>query len=178
VILLEVDLAGDDGIKFARRTLSGHPQLRIIAVTASQDDNRAVEAVRAGILGWVPKDEPVDVLLAVVRGALAGETWLPPRLLTHVLTELVSGQQQASAPDPALATLTRREHEILDCLRQGMKTDDIAQRLCLSMHTLRTHIRNILAKLDVHSILAAVALARQADTYPGASPGDRQQPSG
>jgi DNA-binding NarL/FixJ family response regulator len=178
VILLEVDLAGEDGIKFARRTLSGHPQLRIIAVTASQDGNRAVEAVRAGILGWVPKDEPVDVLLTVVQGALAGETWLPPRLLTHVLTELIAGQQDATAPDRALATLTRREHEILDCLMQGMKTDDVAQRLSLSIHTLRTHIRNILAKLDVHSILAAVALARQAEAYSGAPPGGGQRPSG
>jgi DNA-binding NarL/FixJ family response regulator len=170
LILLEVDLAGDDAVRFARRTLSGHPHLRILAVTASQDESRAVEAVRAGISGWVPKDEPVDVLLAVIRGALRGETSIPPRLLTHVLAELVSAQQDTTGLDHVLATLTRREHEILDCLMRGMKTDDIAKLLCLSVHTLRTHIRNILGKLNVHSILAAVALARQAETYPDSSP--------
>jgi DNA-binding NarL/FixJ family response regulator len=178
LILLEVDLAGDDAIRFARRTLSGHPHLRILAVTASQDESRAVEAVRAGISGWVAKDEPVDVLLAVVRGALRGEASIPPRLLTHVLAELVSAQQDTTGLDHVLATLTRREHEILDCLMRGMKTDDIAKLLCLSVHTLRTHIRNILGKLNVHSILAAVALARQAEAYPGSSPPGGQRTSG
>jgi DNA-binding NarL/FixJ family response regulator len=178
VILLEVDLAGDDGIRFARCALRTNPQLRIIAVTASQDDVRAVEAVRAGISGWVPKDEPVDRLVAVVWGALEGETWIPPRLLTHVLAELASGQQYTSGLDHLLATLTRREHEILDCLMRGMKTDEMAERLCLSIHTLRTHIRNILKKLDVHSILAAVALARQAEDYSGTSFGGGSRPFG
>jgi len=171
VILLEVDLDGNDGIRFARRALSANPELRIIAVTDSQDEGRAVDAVRAGISGWVSKDEPSDTLLLVIRGALEGETRIPPRLLTHVLAELVSAQQAATGLNHALAALTPREQEILDCLTRGMKPDEIAQRLCLSPHTLRTHIRNILAKLDVHSILAAVALARQADAYPGVSAG-------
>jgi DNA-binding NarL/FixJ family response regulator len=163
VILLEVELTGEDGIRFARSALRANPQLRIMAVTTSQDDSRAVEAVRAGICGWVPKDEPFEELVAVVRGALEGETWIPPRLLTRVLAELVSAQQDISSLDHLLASLTRREHEILDYLMRGMKTDEIAERLCLSVHTLRTHIRNILGKLNVHSILAAVALARQAE---------------
>jgi DNA-binding NarL/FixJ family response regulator len=178
VMLLEVGLAGDDGISFARSALRTNPRLRIIAVTASQNESRAVEAVRAGISGWVPKEEPIGELIETVRGTLEGETWIPPRLLTHVLVELVAAQQDTSGLERLLATLTRREHEILGCLLRGMKTDEIAELLCLSVHTLRTHIRNILRKLNVHSMLAAVALARQAEAYRGTSLQGGSLPSG
>jgi DNA-binding NarL/FixJ family response regulator len=161
VVLLEVDLAGGDAIRFARQTLSENPGLRIVAVTASEDDSRAVAAVRAGISGWVPKQEPVQQLVSVVHGVLRSETWIPPRLLTRVLAELTSAQDDAAGHDQPLAKLTRREKEVLDCLMSGMKTGDIARRLRLSRSTLRTHIQNILRKLGVHSILAAVALARR-----------------
>jgi DNA-binding NarL/FixJ family response regulator len=160
VVLLEVDLAGGDGVRFARQTLSENPGLLIVAVTASEDESRVVDAVRAGVSGWVPKQEPVERLVSVVRGVLRGETWMPPRLLTQVLAELASTQDDAAGDQP-LAKLTRREKEVLDCLMSGMKTGDIARRLRLSRSTLRTHIQNILRKLGVHSILAAVALARR-----------------
>lgn len=163
VVLLEVDLGGDDGIRFVRQALAENPDLRIVAVTASEDKNRVMAAVRAGVSGWVLKNEPVEHLVSVVRGALCGETRIPPRLLTHVLAELISAQRDATDLDQMLSTLTRREKEILDCLMRGMKTDDIARLLCLSTNTLRTHIRNIRGKLDVHSMLAAVALARRAE---------------
>ena len=63
VVLLEVDLDGDDGIRFARQILSRNPGLRVIAVTASEDENRVIDAVRAGVSGWVPKDESVENLV-------------------------------------------------------------------------------------------------------------------
>jgi DNA-binding NarL/FixJ family response regulator len=163
VVLLEVDLGGDDGIRFVRQALTEHPDLRVVAVTASEDENRVIAAVRAGVSGWVLKNEPVEHLVSAVRGALRGETRIPPRLLTHVLAELISARRDVTGLDQRLATLTRREKEILDCLMRGMKTDDIARLLCLSTNTLRTHIRNIRGKLDVHSMLAAVALARRAE---------------
>jgi DNA-binding NarL/FixJ family response regulator len=163
VVLLEVDLNGDDGIGFACQAGSDHPDLRVVAVTASEDDNRLVAAVRAGVSGWVPKNEPVEHLLSVVNGVLRGETWIPPRLLTHVLAELFSAQRDARGLDQRLTTLSRREKEVLDCLTRGMKKDEIARHLCVSRNTLRTHTQNILGKLDVHSIVAAVALARRAE---------------
>ena len=163
IVLLEVDLNGDGGIRFARQARSEKPDLRVVAVTASEDDNRAVEAVRAGVSGWVPKDEPIEHLVSVVDGVLRGETWIPPRLLSHVLARLFSAQRDARSLDQRLTTLSKREREVLDCLTRGMKKDDIARHLCVSRNTLRTHIQNILGKLGVHSILAAVALARRAE---------------
>jgi RNA polymerase sigma factor (sigma-70 family) len=163
VVLLEVDLNGDDGIGFARRARSEKPDLRVIAVTASEDQNRIVKAVRAGVSGWVPKDEPIEYLVSVVTGVLRGETWIPPRLLTQVLAELFSAQRDARGLNQRLTTLSKREREVLDCLTRGMKKDEIARHLCVSRNTVRTHIQNILGKLRVHSILAAIALARRAE---------------
>ena len=164
MVLLEVDLDGDDGIRFARQILSGDPRPWVIAVTASEDENRVIDAVRVGVTGWVPKNQPLEHLISVVRGVLRGKTRIPPRLLTRVLARLTSAPQDAAGHDQRLATLTIREKEILGLLAAGMKTGDVAQRLCLSRNTLRTHIQHILRKLHVHSTLAAVALARQAET--------------
>ena len=163
VILLEIELYGEDGLRLAVQALSDDPDLRIIAVTASEDENRVVDAVRAGVSGWVQKNESIEGLVSVIHGVLRGETWIPPSLLTPVLAALKSGQRNATSHDQFLATLTGREKEVLDFLMRGLTTDDIARHLCLSKSTLRTHIRNILRKLNVHSTLAAVALARRAE---------------
>jgi DNA-binding NarL/FixJ family response regulator len=179
VVLLELDLDAGDGIRFARQALAEHRGVRVVAVTASEDERRLVDAVRAGIAGWVPKREPVEQVVATVRGVLRGETWIPPPLLTRLVAELISAQRDAARRDQPLAALTGREREILDCLMWGMTTNDIAQRLHLSRNTLRTHIQNILRKLDVHSILAAVALARRSESgHHGGDqpPGERPTP--
>lgn len=162
VVLLDVDLDGDDGIRFASEALSQNPDVRIVVVTAGEDESRVVEAVCLGVSGWVQKDEPVEHLLSVIRGSLIGETWIPPRLLTRVLAELRSAQRDRADHELLLATLTRREKEVLRCLVSGMNKDAIAGQLYLSGNTVRTHIQNLLRKLDVHSTLAAVALARRA----------------
>jgi DNA-binding NarL/FixJ family response regulator len=163
LMLLSVDLDKESGIQFAREVRScGSPDVRIVAVADSEAEGQIIEAVRVGISGWVPKSEPVEYLLSVVRGALCGETWIPPRLLTRVLVELQSAQRDGVELAQLLTTLTGREKEILSCLVSGMNRDSIAQYLYLSRNTVRTHIQNILKKLEVHSTLAAVALARRA----------------
>ena len=162
VLLLDVDLDGNDGLRFAGEALSDNPDMRIVVVTAGADENQVVEAVRIGVSGWVPKNEPIELLLSVVRGSLRGETWIPPRLLTHVLAELKSAQRDRTAHEALIGALTGREKEILGCLVAGMSVDAIAGQLYLSRNTVRTHIQNMLGKLNVHSALAAVALARRA----------------
>jgi DNA-binding NarL/FixJ family response regulator len=164
VLLLDVDLDGHDGLRFAGEVLSASPHTRIVVVSAGDDEGKVVEAVRLGVCGWVPKGEPIEHLLAVVRGSFRGETWIPPRLLTHVLAELKSVQRDRAEHEGLLAALTRRENEILSCLAVGMNVNAIAGQLYLSRNTVRTHIQNMLGKLNVHSAVAAVAVARRAGT--------------
>lgn len=162
LILLDVELDGRDGIEFADEALSDHPDMRIVVVTAGRDESRIIEAVQIGVSGWVLKDEPIEHLLSVIWGALRGETWIPPRLLTYVLTELKSTQSERAEQAARLATLSPREKQVLACLAAGMSADAIAGQLFLSRNTIRTHVHNMLKKLHVHSALAAVALARRA----------------
>ena len=169
VILLDVELDGTDGIEFADEALSEHPDMQIVVVTAGRDESRIIEAVQIGVSGWVLKDEPIEHLLSVVWGALRGETWIPPRLLTYVLTELKSTQSERAEQTARLATLSPREKQVLGCLAAGMSADAIAGQLFLSRNTIRTHVHNMLKKLHVHSALAAVALARRAG-LPGPDP--------
>jgi DNA-binding NarL/FixJ family response regulator len=161
-VLLDVELDGGDGIEFADEALSDYPDMRIVVVTAGRDESRIIEAVQIGVSGWVLKDEPIEHLLDVVWGALRGETWIPPRLLTYVLTELKSAQSERAEQVARLATLSPREKQILSYLAAGMSADAIAGQLFLSRNTIRTHVHNMLKKLHVHSALAAVALARRA----------------
>jgi DNA-binding NarL/FixJ family response regulator len=162
VILVDIDLDGRDGIELASEAQSDHPDVRIVVVTAGRDESRIIDAVRIGVSGWVVKDEPIEHLLSVVWGSLRGETWIPPRLLTHVLADLTSAQNERAEHEALLARLSMREKQILGYLAAGMSTDVIAGRLFVSRNTVRTHVYNMMRKLDVHSALAAVALARRA----------------
>lgn len=162
LLLIDVDLDGSDGIELAREALAEHPDLRIVIVTAGRDESRVIDAVRIGVSGWVLKNEPIEHLLSVVWGVLQGETWIPPKLLTYVLADLKSAQSERAAYEARLATLSPRERQILGCLAAGMSADAIAATLVLSRNTIRTHVHNMLKKLNVHSALAAVALARRA----------------
>lgn len=161
-LLLDLDLNGGQGLRFASEILQTQPHVRIVVVTGTDDERHVVEAVRLGVVGWVGKDEPVEHLLAVVRGALRGETWIPPRLLSGVIASLKAGHRHSALATELAALLTRREREVLSLMVAGMNADSIAAQLFLSRNTVRTHIQNLISKLGVHSAVAAVAAARRA----------------
>ncbi len=161
-LLLDVDLGGRDGLRFAEELLAAQPDLRIVAVAGGDDERQVIDAVQIGIVGWVPKDAPIEHLLAVIHGALRGETWIPPRLLTSVIAHLKAGKGELPEADLLLGKLTRRERDVLGFLVTGMSVDTIASQLFLSRNTIRTHIQHLTAKLGVHSSVAAVAAARRA----------------
>jgi DNA-binding NarL/FixJ family response regulator len=159
-LLLDLDLNSHHGLQFAAEALRTQPRVRIVVVTGTDDERQIVDAVRLGVVGWVGKDEPVEHLLAVVRGTLRGETWIPPRLLTGVIASLRAGNSQSVGSELA-AKLTRREQEVLSLMVAGMTAESIAAQLFLSRNTVRTHIQNLIGKLGVHSAVAAVAVARR-----------------
>jgi DNA-binding NarL/FixJ family response regulator len=141
VVLLDVDLDGRDGIRFAAEIRAGHADVRIVMVTAGEEEKRVAEAV---------------------RGVLRDETHIPPRLLTYVLSDLMAAEQERNEHETLVGALTPREREVLQCMVSGMTRASIAQHLFLSPNTVRTHMQNVLGKLGVHSTLAAVAVARRA----------------
>lgn len=162
VAVLDLDLAGEDGLAVGRQLRDHWPNLGIVVVTAAVDDSRAVEAVQMGVRGWVGKQSAIESLLTAVRGAARGEIHLPASILTRVLISL-SERNRSFAPEvEAIAMLTARELEVLRGLIDGLARKEIGLLLDVSPHTVRTHIQSILHKLNVHSALAAAAFARRA----------------
>ena len=161
VVVLDLDLAGEDGLAVGRQLRHQHPDLGIVVVTAAADDSRAGEAVQMGVRGWVGKQGAIESLLTAVRGVARGEIHLPASILTRVRVSLSERNRAHEPQAEAVAILTAREREVLAGLTEGLSRNQIGMRLHVSPNTVRTHIQSILRKLNVHSALAAVAFARQ-----------------
>lgn len=119
------------------------------------------DLIGRGAAGWVTRDSSSNHLIAAMRGVQRGETWVPPDLLTSIIAELITRRHHDRSVVHRLDTLTTREREILDLLGQGLDRSEVAARLQLSHNTVRTHVQNILHRLQVHSTLAAVAAGRR-----------------
>jgi len=162
VVTLDLDLAGEDGLELGRRLLERWPDLGIVVVTGAADDDRVCEAMQIGVRGWAVKQGAIEAVLIAVRGAARGVTHLPADLLTGVLVSL-SDRDGSSAPEAdAVARLTARELDVLRALMEGLSRTELGAMLHVSPNTVRTHVQSILRKLNVHSALTAVALARRA----------------
>jgi len=160
VMLLDGDLPGDASFRLCEELSQRSDVPYVIFLSHSSEPTRIVRALSAGAVGWVRKDESVDRLIQVIRGAARGETWLPQGETGEVLRLLLRRPRPAEDGGEMLAALTPREREVLVCLVEGTGRRDMAQHLHMSPNTVRTHLQNLMSKLGVHSALEAVALVR------------------
>jgi len=160
VVLLDGDFAGGRSAQICADITAREDAPLVIMLSQSSDPALIATAIRAGVAAWVRKDGSLTYLLQVIRGVVAGETWLPPQAIRSVLKLLMLDQDQKRKSGQMLASLTPREREVLACLADGASRQDVAEMLQLSGHTIRTHLQNLMAKLGVHSALEAVALTR------------------
>ena len=137
----------------------------VVVIADRRDITLATALLRAGAAAWVTRDRSAEHLLSVVRASQRGETLVPPDLLTHVLDELTVRERRERASTDRLSVLTVREREILRLYGLGLGRAEVAARLGLSPNTVRTHVQNLLGRLDVHSTLAAVAIARSSPSF-------------
>ena len=158
VVLMDIDMPEMDGVEATRRLRELCPEAKVVIVTGLDDPTVVANALAAGACGYVPKTRAVEDLMDVVQRAAAGELVMPEADLAAVVQELEGGQG-ASAARLALHRLTPREAEILRSLAAGDTIADIAGALGISVLTVQSHVKNILAKLGVHSRLEAVTLA-------------------
>ncbi|MGH3188242.1 MAG: helix-turn-helix transcriptional regulator [Streptosporangiaceae bacterium] len=160
IMLLDGDLPKGASFALCEEVSSSSDAVHVIIMSYSAEAERIVAAVRAGAAAWVPKDESLEHLLRVIRGVVQGETWLPPVATGQVLRLLLHEREQQREHERRLAALTPREREVLACLADGAARHEVAARLSLTANTVRTHLQNLMAKLQVHSTLEAVALTR------------------
>jgi DNA-binding NarL/FixJ family response regulator len=156
VVILDVVLGDVSGLDLIEKIHRVSSESKVMMLTAMAAVDDVVTALTRGARAWLPKTIDSDRLVRVVRGVQRGEAWLSPDLLGRVLTELTA--RASGRPNP-LAILTPRESEVLQCMVDGLSRPEIAVRLGLSANTVRTHTQNLIAKLEVHSTLEAVALA-------------------
>jgi DNA-binding NarL/FixJ family response regulator len=150
---------------------AGRPRKPAVVLLADYADRHLLcPAIRSGVRAWVPRDASVNDLIAAIRTVSIGGSWIPARILTELLDELIA---PPAADDPAqksLAGLTPRERDVLACLADGHGRAEVAARLHVSPNTVRTHVQSILSKLEVSSAVAAVALLRKANLTTGDPP--------
>lgn len=158
VVLMDIDLPEIDGVEATRRIRAAFPGTKVVVVTALEDPAVVATALAAGACGYVPKTRAVDDLLDVLQRAAAGELVMPEADLAPVLAELQAGRVPPSGR-LGLRRLTPRESEILRALAAGDQIPEIAEHLGITALTVQSHVKNILAKLGVHSRLEAVTLA-------------------
>ena len=131
-----------------QRVRANHFDTKIIVLTASEDEDDYVKAIKCGASGIVLKQTATDLLIKSVRKVTEGETWLDARTTAAVMRQFASpdepGNHQAEKP-----TLSNREHEIAACVAQGMKNKEIGEKLFISEQTVKNHLHNAFQKLGV-----------------------------
>jgi DNA-binding NarL/FixJ family response regulator len=156
VCLLDIHMPGS-GIRATSEILQRVPETVVVMLTVSRDDADLFDALLAGASGYLLKDIEPDHLPGALRGAIAGESPLPPTLVARVLEEFRTreGRRRTTALGRTPARLTSREHEVLQLMLEDLSTAEIARRLFVSDVTVRTHIANVLKKLRVPDRAAA-----------------------
>jgi DNA-binding NarL/FixJ family response regulator len=162
VCLLDIQMPGG-GIKAAEEITSRFPATATVMLTVSRDDADLFEALRAGAVGYLLKDMNPERLPQALHGVLEGEAALPRSLALRVIEQFRGRQRgrRMSFGQGAAAELTDREWEVLELLKDDLKTAEIAKRLFISPVTVRRHVSSILAKLDASDRKSAVRLARE-----------------
>lgn len=169
VVVMDYQLPDIDGATVTRELRSTHPETRVIMLTGSTDDRVLVDAIEAGCSGYITKVNAVDELAAAVRAAHIGESVISPSMLARLLPRF-----KAKGRDRSTSELSKRELEVIRLLAEGLSNIEIAQRLVVSLNTVRNHVQSIITKLDAHSKLEAVSTAvrRGIISYP-ANPDSR-----
>lgn len=152
VVLMDLVMPGVDGISATREIRQKFPQVQVIALTSFAEQNMVQGALRAGAISYLQKNVSAAELAAAIRSAHAGRTTLSPEAV-QALT------QSLAAPHTPADELTGRERDVLRCMAEGQSNAAIAERLVISLGTVKFHVSNILDKLGVSSRVEAVKMA-------------------
>jgi DNA-binding NarL/FixJ family response regulator len=158
VALLDVRMPGN-GIHAARQINHNAPEVAIVMLTQSENEDDMFDSVRAGASGYLLEDGDLRALPDALRGVLAGEAAMSPALVMRVLEEFRG--QRFVRDSGAAAKLSAREWEVMDLLSDGYSTRDVSRRLFLSPTTVRVHVSTVLRKLAVPDRVSAFRLLRE-----------------
>jgi DNA-binding NarL/FixJ family response regulator len=167
VVLMDIHLPGADGIAGTRRIKATHPRVRVYVLTGDATAELFAEATAAGATGFLAKDGPLPDVLAAIRTPAEGRTMVAGGTFAALIAALGRGVRVQAGSEENYACLTERETEVLALMGEGMGARLIAERLEVSEHTIRSHIKRIMGKLHVHNQREAIIVAARTGLLPG-----------
>ncbi len=160
VVLMDVRMPRVGGIEAARQLRRLYPQVKVLMLTVSDEEEDLYESVKAGASGYLLKEIGVDEVAETVRAVVKGQSPVSPSMTSKLLAEFNSLSRRAAEGDEAPPPgLTDREMQVLRLIAQSKSNKDIASALYISENTVKNHVRNILEKLHLHSRMEAVTYA-------------------
>lgn len=162
VLLLDVGLGEHDSLAVAAEFVRAHPDGKVIVMDLIPMHDDIAAFVGAGVSGFVLKDATIDEFVTTIRSVAAGEKVLPPRLTESLFSHIAKdGGGPASAQLHEDARLTRREREVIDLIGEGLSNKEIAHHLNVATYTVKSHVRNVMEKLALHTRLQIAAYTRR-----------------
>jgi len=152
LVVLDLTMPDMSGLEALPLLRDAAPSAEIVVLTASEDDANLMGAIRGGAAGYLLKSEPPERIVDFLHGVSNGDVALSGTVARRLLEQVREGGHPAEAvPESIAAALSARELEVLLLLDQHLSTEEIAQRLIISEHTVRSHVKNLLSKLGVSS---------------------------
>ncbi len=150
LVLLDLTMPGLGGLAALPLIRGAAPDAEVVVLTAAEDDESLLQAIRSGAAGYLLKSEPPERIVEFLRGVARGEAALSGAVARRLLTQVREGTR-GEVPESVARVLSARELEVLLLLDSHLSTEEIAARLFISEHTVRSHVKNLLAKLRVSS---------------------------
>jgi len=173
VVLMDLRMPNMDGAEAIARIRQALPEVRILILTTYADEEHVLAGIKAGAHGYLLKDASPEQLLESIRAVHRGESVLGSAVAAMVLTkfrDMIAGESRPPAKivaaSEAAELLTPREREVLALMAEGLRNQEIAERLVISVRTVKVHVSNILSKLGADNRTEAVAEARRRGLLP------------
>jgi DNA-binding NarL/FixJ family response regulator len=161
VVVMDIRMPGGDGIEATQKITDASLPARVVVLTTFDDDEYVYAALRAGASGFLLKDMALDDILAAIRVVAAGDAMIAPGVTRRLIGEF-AGRPRSGLKARALPGITEREREVLTLIARGLSNGEIADTLCISMATAKTHVARRLAKLAARDRVQLVITAYEA----------------
>lgn len=161
LVLMDINMPLSDGLEATALIHSNLPECIILMLTAYEEEEKLFDAIKAGARGYILKSSSSGGLIRGIRGALEGEASVPRKLAGQLLAEFSKLSNRSTDPvasEDTTPNLTQREIEVLNIMATGASNQEIADHLSISLQTVKTHVSNILTKLQAKSRLQATQL--------------------
>jgi len=161
IVLLDLVMPVMDGVQATPKIIEASPRARVIILTSFGEEGRVIPAIRAGAHGYLLKDIPPNELVEAVSQAYRGQVQLHPDVAQKLMSAIAEKEEPSTSPQPkaAFEYLTERERQVLRLIAEGLNNRDIASKMVISEKTVKSHVSNILSKLQLEDRTQAAIYA-------------------